>query len=260
MNTSANGTINAKKGVWRPTIWLRWCTGRPVTWASVVIGIAMAPNATGAVSATSATAAARSGVSPMPTSITPQIATGVPNPASASSRAPKQNAITTTWTRTSSDTLRNARRRIAKYPVASVMLKIHRALTTIHMIGQKPNTAPSSAASPACPIGIEYTISAIRIDTPRAITEAHWAFILKPPRSTNSTSSGKTAKIVVNPSEWETGSSTCLYMGHLPLPPILTGRSRSALSYPRRQPPVQSVAARARGPRRCGAPAGRSRR
>ncbi len=79
----------------------------------------------------------------------------MPNPASASSSAPKQNAITTTWTLWSSETLEKARRSTAKYPVASVMLKIHRALMTIHMIGQKPNTAPSIAASPACPIGIE---------------------------------------------------------------------------------------------------------
>ncbi len=38
------------------------------------------------------------------------------------------------------------------------MLKIQRALITIHMIGQKPKAAPSSAASPAWPTGIEYTI------------------------------------------------------------------------------------------------------
>jgi hypothetical protein len=35
------------------------------------------------------------------------------------------------------------------------MLKIHRALMTIHMIGQNPNTAPSSAESAVCPTGIE---------------------------------------------------------------------------------------------------------
>jgi hypothetical protein len=87
-----------------------------------VIGTAIAPNATGAVSATSATATARSGDSPIPTSITPQIATGVPNPASASSSAPKQNAIITTCTRMSSETVANARLSTAKCPVAAVML------------------------------------------------------------------------------------------------------------------------------------------
>ena len=84
----------------------------------------------------------------------PQIAAGVPNPASASSSAPKQKAITTTCTRASSETAPNARRSTAKCPVASVRLKIHRALMTIHMIGQKPNAAPSSAESAAWPIGM----------------------------------------------------------------------------------------------------------
>ena len=49
------------------------------------------------------------------------------------------------------------------------------------------------------------------IDTPSAISEAHWAFILKPPSRMNSTSSGTMAKIAVSPSEWDTGSRTCLY-------------------------------------------------
>jgi hypothetical protein len=93
-----------------------------VTCARVVIGIAIAPKATGAVSATSATAAARTGGMPRPTSMIPQIATGVPKPASASSRAPKQNAMTTTWTRLSSEMVEKARFSVAKWPVASVML------------------------------------------------------------------------------------------------------------------------------------------
>jgi hypothetical protein len=76
--------------------------------------IAIAPKATGAVSATSATAAARIGERPRPTSMTPQIATGVPNPASASSRAPKQKAIITTCTRWSSETPAKARLSTAK--------------------------------------------------------------------------------------------------------------------------------------------------
>ena len=58
----------------------------------------------------------------MPISITPQIATGVPNPASASSSAPKQNAITTTCTRMSSETVAKARLSTAKCPVTSDML------------------------------------------------------------------------------------------------------------------------------------------
>ena len=128
--------------------------GSPVTWASVVIGIAIPPNATGAVSATRARTTAFIGLKPTPTSITEQIAIGVPKPASASSRAPKQKAIMTTWTRWSFDTELNTRRRTAKSPVFSVMWKIHSALMTIHMIGKRPNAAPSAPASNVCPNGI----------------------------------------------------------------------------------------------------------
>ena len=54
----------------------------------MTIGIAIAPNATGAVLATSATEAALIGSKPSAISITAVIATGVPKPASASSSAP----------------------------------------------------------------------------------------------------------------------------------------------------------------------------
>jgi len=63
--------------------------------ASVVIGVASAPKATGAVLATNETVAALNGRNPNAMSITVVIATGVPKPASASSRAPKQNATMT---------------------------------------------------------------------------------------------------------------------------------------------------------------------
>jgi hypothetical protein len=59
----------------------------------VVIGTAMAPKATGAVLATRATVAAFSGLKPSAISMTELIATGVPKPARASSRPPKQKAM-----------------------------------------------------------------------------------------------------------------------------------------------------------------------
>jgi hypothetical protein len=90
--------------------------------ARVTIGMAMAPKATGAVLATSATEAALMGEKPRPISITAEIATGVPKPASASSRAPKQKAMMIAWTRWSSEIVANERRRIAKWPLATVML------------------------------------------------------------------------------------------------------------------------------------------
>ena len=55
MNASASGTKTDSTGVCRPTIAPRSSTGSPVTVASVVTGTASAPNATGAVFATSAT-------------------------------------------------------------------------------------------------------------------------------------------------------------------------------------------------------------
>ena len=101
-----SGTTTARIGVCRPTIEPRVSTSRPgaelapdATVESVTIGVARAPNATGAVLAINATAAALSGSNPSAISITTVIATGVPKPASASSRAPKQKAMMIAWIR-----------------------------------------------------------------------------------------------------------------------------------------------------------------
>ena len=88
----------------------------------MTIGVAIAPNATGAVLATSAIAAALIGLKPTAISITAVIATGVPNPASASSSAPKQKAMMMAWIRWSSEIVANDRRSTAKCPVSTVML------------------------------------------------------------------------------------------------------------------------------------------
>ena len=117
MNTRASGTNTARIGVCRPTMAPRSSTGSEVTPARVVIGTASAPNATGAVFATRAMAAALIGRKPSAISMTALIATGVPNPASASSRAPKQNAMMIACTRWSSLTDANERRNTSKCPV-----------------------------------------------------------------------------------------------------------------------------------------------
>jgi hypothetical protein len=88
------------------------------------------------------------------------------------------------------------------------MLKIHRALMTIHMIGQNPKAAPSRALSVAWPTGIPYTASATMIATTRVIRDAHWALRRNTPSSRNRMSRGNAAKIDVSPSDWDTGSST----------------------------------------------------
>ena len=90
--------------------------------ASVTIGIARAPKATGAVLATSATVAALTGLKPSDISITTEIATGVPKPASASSSAPKQKAMMIAWIRWSGLTFSKERRSTSKCPDATVRL------------------------------------------------------------------------------------------------------------------------------------------
>ena len=155
MPTRISGTNSASSGVWRPTIAPRSSFGSSVRPASVTIGIAIAPNATGAVLATSATAAAFIGLKPRPTSIVAVIATGVPKPASASSSAPNENAMITAWIRWSSEIARERAPEHREVPGASVMLKIQIAFKTIHMIGNRPKAAPSRPASIAWPNGIE---------------------------------------------------------------------------------------------------------
>ncbi len=93
-----------------------------VTAASVTIGVARAPNATGAVLASRASVAALIGAKPRAMSMTTLMATGVPKPASASSRPPKQKAMITAWMRWSGLTFSNERRSTSKCPVATVRL------------------------------------------------------------------------------------------------------------------------------------------
>lgn len=85
-----------------------------------MIGAAIAPNATGAVFASSDTIAAFSGFIPAAISMPTEIATGAPKPASDSRRAPKQNAITMARTRSSRLTTRIRSPSTANQPVWTV--------------------------------------------------------------------------------------------------------------------------------------------
>ena len=82
----------------------------------------MPPNATGAVSAINASATAFIGSTPRAINMTEQIATGPPPPASASSRAPNENAMTIACTRWSSEIELNDRRSTLKCPLWTVRL------------------------------------------------------------------------------------------------------------------------------------------
>ena len=110
-----------------------------------MIGMAIAPKATGAVLARSTTVAARIAVKPTAISITPVIATGAPKPASASSRPPKQNAMMIACTRGSSEIASMTRRRSSKRPLRTVSSYSQIAFRTIHMIGNRPKARPSVA-------------------------------------------------------------------------------------------------------------------
>ena len=158
-----------------------------------MIGVAMAPKATGAVLETSTTTAARIGVKPMDISMTPVIATGAPNPASASNRPPKQNAMITACTRGSSEIRSITRRRSSKRPLATVSSYNQMAFRTIHMIGKSPNANPSVADSAARLTGIPYATTATISATANPVSPAQCAFHLRTPRVTKTVSSGRIA-------------------------------------------------------------------
>ena len=148
-----SGTISARNRVWRPTI-ARSSFGRPVISASVTIGIAIAPKATGAVLATRAGSGALIGWKPRAISITAVIATGVAEAGQGlEQRAEAEgddhglNALVV------GDGAERApqHREVARLD-GHVVDQI--AATTIHMIGNSPNTAPSLADSSVWSTGI----------------------------------------------------------------------------------------------------------
>ena len=92
----------------------------PVTPERAMMGAAIAPNATGAVLASSETIAALTGFMPAAMSIAIEIATGAPKPASDSSSAPKQNAMRIARIRWSSLIARIRSPSTSNHPVMTV--------------------------------------------------------------------------------------------------------------------------------------------
>ena len=109
-------------GVCRPAIEARSWIGRPVTPLRAMIGAAMAPNATGAVLASSDTMADLSGFIPAAISMAAEMATGAPKPARDSSSAPKQKAIRMDRMRRSLEMERMVRPSTSNQGVATVSL------------------------------------------------------------------------------------------------------------------------------------------
>src|SRR4051812_9977621 len=147
----------------------------------------------------------------MATRSTEQMATGAPNPASASKTAPKQNAMIRPWIRWSVLTATNDRLITSNAPDFTVMLWIQIAFTTIHIAGNRPNAAPSRAESPAWSAGIRYTTRATAKASANPITEAIQAFSFRPPSRTNSTRSGKAASRAES-HRLPTGATCCWYI------------------------------------------------
>ncbi len=202
-----SGTSSASSGVCRPTTAATVSSGNSVTCARVTTGVPMAPKATGAVLATRATTAALTGSKPSATSITEQIATGAPNPANASRSAPKQNAITSACTRGSSESRPKERRSTSKWSVPTVIRYTHRALTTIHRMGKRPNSAPWAAPDRVCPTVMSYAPQVTSPATARPASPARGARTRAASSRVRTVASGRAATSADRASEPATGSS-----------------------------------------------------
>lgn len=97
---------------------------------------------------------AASGEKPRPMRIAAVTATGVPKPAAPSKKAPKQNAIKSSWMRRSSVMPESESCSTAKLPFCSVSWCRKMMLSTIQPIGSSPVKPPSSAARPAMSAGM----------------------------------------------------------------------------------------------------------
>jgi len=105
----------------RPTSALIRSSGKPVMPASVMTGIPIAPNATGAVLASRQIADASRAENPSPAIIAAATATGVPNPAPPSRNAPNANAINRIWRRRPDVILPTEFLIISNLPVSTVI-------------------------------------------------------------------------------------------------------------------------------------------
>ncbi len=182
----------------------------PVTELSVMIGAAIAPNATGAVLANNETTAALMGFMPAAISMAAEMATGAPKPASDSSSAPKQNAMRMAWMRWSSEMDRIL---IAEYlePAGDHRQAVHpdgvdedpqngEQRRRPHLRVSRFRLAP--AASP-----IRRRRS--RSTAARLISADRWAGNFKTPSMTKSDVRGMAATSAESTSDPAAGSSTC---------------------------------------------------
>ena len=125
-----------------PTIWEIAISGIPETCDATVMGIPIAPKATGAVLAIRHIPAAYNGLKPRPTSIAAVIATGAPKPAVPSRNDPKEKAIRRACNLRSEVMDARDCLMISNCPLFKVKLNKKTAVMTIHEIGKRPYNAP----------------------------------------------------------------------------------------------------------------------
>src|SRR5215831_14059629 len=138
----------------RPTPALNRSRGSPVVTASVVIGIAIDPNATGAVFASRQIAAALNGEKPSPVSMAAATATGVPKPAAPSMNAPNAKAISSACSLGSVVRCPMESFRMSNLPVSRMMRYSRMAENTTQPMGKRPKAAPYVMVATSLGIGI----------------------------------------------------------------------------------------------------------
>src|SRR6266566_3559316 len=194
--TSQKGTMMPVIGRMRPIMALRSASGRPETAASVCTGVPMAPQATGDVLAIRLSAAAWNGWKPRPIMKAPAIATGAPNLAAPSMKAPKQNATSSSCRRRSAVIPATDSFMISNWPVNTEMSYRYTAASTIHAIFRTPNPTPYRKLMLASETGIPKTETATSTAVPAPAIAHQWGFTRSPASRPNSTRIGNAATSV----------------------------------------------------------------
>ena len=138
----ATGAVRVPAMPLRPATPCTRSSGNPVMPASVITGMPIDPNATGAVLANRQMDDAYSAENPSPTIMAAATATGVPKPAQPSINAPNANAINSACIRLSEVMEPIESLMTSNLPVVTVISYRTSAQNTIHEIGKIPKHAP----------------------------------------------------------------------------------------------------------------------
>ena len=144
-----------------PTIWEMAISGMEDTCEATVIGIPMAPNATGAVLAIRQMPAAYKGLKPSPTNMAAVMATGAPKPAVPSKNDPKEKAMSKACILLSEVMVAIKLLMISNWPLFTVRLNKNTAAIMIQQMGNRPYIAPLSVDSKASFTGMPYATIAM---------------------------------------------------------------------------------------------------